>query len=265
LTLISGCGQKKSKTIKQTKNKTQKNIKTEKRAHKAFRDLTYDERKEVKERLIAEGRKETAIKHIEKMIPLSNNIQELRNLYLEIADLVFETGQLAKAEQLYSQFSQLYPGDAKIEYATYKSILCGFWLTLNPQRDQSKTKKTIEVAKTFLKRTDIFKQYIKEVEKILADSQQKLFDSEVSIFNDYLMRGDLLSAGTRLKNIEKEFLDDMPHIEPELILLTCNLAEKKGDSELLKAKQDEMQAKFPDYNEIITVVKNSRTSYIDKF
>ncbi|MFC1841974.1 outer membrane protein assembly factor BamD, partial [Candidatus Dependentiae bacterium] len=173
------------------------------RTGKAFRDLDYEELKRGKNRLLSEGRKELAIKHIEKMIPLCNDVQELRSLRLEEADLFFETGDLKKAEQFYSEFVQLYPGDQNIEYASYKSILSNYWLTLDAERDQSVTKNTIALSKNFLDRSNIFKEYTSEVEKICLDCQNILFKSEISICKDYINRGDYLSARTRLANIEK--------------------------------------------------------------
>jgi len=243
-----------------------------KKQKKYFRDLTYEDLQESKTRLLAEGRQATAIKHIEKMIPLCNNIQELRDLTIELADLFFETGNLRKAEELYSQFGQLYPGDQNIEYATYKSILCNYWMTLDTERDQSLTRTTVNLSKKFLARSDIFNQYTDEVQKILVDSQSKIFESEINVFKFYLNHGDELSAKTRLANIQKEFLEDMPHIEAQLIVLACDLARTFDRQKLLQEKQAELAAKFPNYLEqqqagqsIVLAANEKVDSFVDKF
>jgi len=274
LIFISGCLHKntnkietkvpKRKITEKAKKTTQETPK--KREKKYFRDLNYEDHKEIKSKLIAEGRKETAIKHIEKMIPLCNSIQEIRDLTLEIADLYFETGDLKKAENLYESFGDLYPGDKNIEYATYKSILCSYWLTLDTERDQSKTKNAIAQSKKFLDRSDIFHEYNDEVEKILADCQDKFLESEIKVFNFYMHQGDYISAKTRLASIEKEFLKDMPSAEPRLIMLACEFAEKINDKALLEKKQQELKTKFPRHKEeTLIVAKNKKPSFLDKF
>ncbi|MFC1842213.1 outer membrane protein assembly factor BamD [Candidatus Dependentiae bacterium] len=261
----------KPKNLKTKRTEKAADTKSHKKTGKAFRDLNYEELKASKNRLLSEGRKDTAIKHIEKMIPLCGDIQELRDLTLEISDLFFETGNLKKAEQLYSQFGQLYPGDKNIEYATYKAILSNYWLTLDKERDQSKTKNTIELAKKFLDRSTIFRAYADEVQQILADCQNKLLESEIAIFKGYIQRGDQLSAKTRLANIEKDFLNEMPQTEPKLLALACEYAEIFDDKTLLVAKKEELNTKFPDYeNElnkqvIVAQAEKEKISFVDKF
>jgi len=245
---------------------TANEAKAPKRKHKAFRDLTYEELKENKNRLVKEGRKETAIRHIEKMMPMCNDIQELRDMTLEIADLLFDSGDLKKAEQLYTQFTQLYPGDKNIEYASYKAILCSFWKTLDAQRDQTKTRHTIELAEKFLERSTIFTKHSPEVSKILVNCKNKLFESEVNIFRFYLDRGDFTSAKNRLENIEKEFQGALTEAEPQIILMACDLATKINDEELLQEKTDELKLKFPNYEETIKIVKSEKkATFLDKF
>lgn len=249
---------KKNKIRQKRKERKAKNkIEREKNKHKAFRDLSYDELKQSKERLVNEGKKDTAIKHIEKMIPLCNNINELRDLSLEISDLLFDTGDLKKAEQLYSQFCQSYPGDKNIEYANYRSILCNYWLTLDKERDQSATKNTINLAENFLERSEVFQKYNEDVKNILADCQATLLESEINVFKEYLNLGDQLSAKTRLASIEKEFSNKIPGIEPMLLALSCEYAELFSDKNLLDLKQQELSAKYPDFDSQNFVVAGS--------
>lgn len=235
------------KALSKEEQKAIKKEYKEKNKHKAFRDLGYDELMVGKNKMLAEGRKDAAIKHLEKMIPLCNNIEELRDLSLEVADLVFDEGDLKQSENLYSQFCQSYPGDKNIEYASYRAILCNYWLTLDKERDQSHTKTTISLAKSFLDRSEVFKDYKPDVEKILADCNDRLLESEVSIFKEYLNLGDQLSAKTRLACIEKEYSENIDDIEPTLITLSCEYASKFNDQNLLLAKQKELKEKYPDF------------------
>jgi len=243
--------------------------KGEKRKKKAFKDLTYEERMVLKGELIAQGRLETAVSHIEKMIPLCNNMEELRDLTLEIADLVFEAGNLSKAEGLYNKFVKHYPGDQNIEYACYKSILCSFWQTLDPENDQTKTKNTIDASQKFLERSNIFTTYNEDVSRILYACNDKLMESDISIFRSHLNRRDWGQAHHRLKLLEKEFLPIFPDAEPKLIMLACELAEKQDNQKLLTVKKAELAAKYPNYEEKqIILAQNEEkkpTSFTSRF
>ena len=267
LLFLSGCGPKDNQKIsKNNKMTTIKDKDINKKKKTYFRDLDYEGHKRIKNKLLAEKRRETAITHIEKMIPLCDDIQEISNLTLELADLYFDIGNLRKAESWYNSFEQLYPGDKNIEYANYKSILCSYWLTLDAERDQSPTKNAIERSKKFLARSDIYHEYTDEVAKILADCQNKLLESEIKVFNFYLKQGDYLSAKTRLANMEKEFLKDMPKAEPQLLMLACDFAEKVNNTTLLKEKKQELQTKFPNYQQDSTIVAhNKKPSFLNKF
>ncbi len=152
-----------------------------------------------------------------------------------------------------------------LEYASYKALLCCFWQTLDSERDQSKTKQTIDLAQKFLERSAVFTKYTDEVTKILADGQHKLFDSEVNIFRFYLNKNDFLSAKSRLKNIEKDFLPILADKEPQLIMLTCELAKKQNNKELLAQKQKELKEKFPEMDETIKLAKGPKNSFVNKF
>lgn len=210
-------------------------------------EMTYAELKEEKSKLIAKGNTEIAIKYIEKMVPLCSDLDELSDLMLEFADLLFDAGNLAKAERLYSEFSSMYPGHKKAEYASYKAIICSYWATLDHQRDQSKTKETIERAEAFLKHSSSFVTYGDQVDEILYACREKLLESEMAIFHYYLEREDYLAAQTRLENIEKEILPTLPAKEPVIISLACELATKQNNMTILEEKKTILAQRFPDF------------------
>ena len=237
-------------------------------AHRKRMSLqNYEELEKEKERLLAKGYKEIAIKYIKKMIPLCADLEKLGNLMLEIADLHFDIGNLDGAESLYLKFATLHPGHTNAEYAHYKSILCSFWSTLDSDRDQSKTKETVERSHAFLERKKVFITYSDQVVDILASCQERLLESEINIFNFYSKQGDYTAAKTRLASIEKEFLPLLPNKEPLLLTLACDLAEKQQDHKLLKEKQTLLAEKFPEYNEQrnLIVTQKKEQSSMDKF
>lgn len=220
--------------------------------------LDYNQLKKEKIKLVANGKHENAIKYIERMVPLCTDLGELAELMLELADLFFDRGCLIKAEHLYSEFANLYPGHEKAEYASYKGIICCYWKTLDHRRDQSKTKEAIERAHSFLKRRSVFTTYADQVDEILHACHEKLLESEMNIFHFYLKRGDYLAAQTRLENMEKEFLSLLPNKEALLISLACELAEKQNNIQVLEEKKLILAQRFPEFVEQPTVVATGK-------
>lgn len=257
----------KSASTKQT-TKTETVAKTEKKKKNTrLSEMTYDELKEEKKKLIAKGNTEIAIKYIEKMVPLCSDLGELSDLMLELADLLFDSGDLAKAERLYAEFASMYPGHKKAEYASYKAIICSYWATLDHQRDQSKTKETIERAEAFLKNKAVFATYANQVDEILYACREKLLESEMAIFHYYMQREDYVAAQTRLDNMEKELLPTLPAKEPVLISLACELAAKQNNVQVLEEKKTILAQRFPDYvTDTPVVIAQAETKHaIDRF
>jgi len=248
-----------------------KNPHTKKRgifsAKKSISKLDYEELKIAKNQLVAEGNKEVVIKYIEKMVPLCTDLGELSSLMLELADIFFDLDYIAKAERLYKEFFELYPGDKKAEYAIYRAIVCSYTKTREYYRDQSKTQDTVELAKKFLDRKNVFTTYTKEVENILLSCYEKLLESEINIFNFYLTYENYIAAETRLKNIEKEFVPLLPSKEPLLLSLGCDLAEKQKNPELLAQRQAELEVRFPEYNKekLLLASNKKQKRFVEKF
>ena len=233
------------------KRAAKKLAKQEKKQKKmTLKNMTYEELKTTKDKHVADNNKELTIKYLEKMLPLCKDMNELKNLMLELADTLFDLGKLEKAEKIYAEFTTFYPGDAKIEYVTYHAILCAFYATLSSDRDQSKTKEAISLTEKFLERADIFKEYEKEVIKIQTECFAKLFESECNIINFYLNRGSLKAVEQRLTLLRKDLLPKLPQQEPIILTLECQLATKQKNNTLAAQKLTELNSKFPEYKTI---------------
>lgn len=252
---------------------TTSNITPKKKKSTRLSDMTYEELKEEKKKLIAKGNHEIAIKYIEKMVPLCSDLGELSDLMIELADLLFEAGNLEKAERLYAEFASMYPGHKKAEYASYKAIICSYWGTLDHQRDQSKTKETIERAESFLKQKATFTTYTSQVDEILYACRERLLESEMAIFHYYMQRQDYVAAQSRLDNIEKEMIPVLPAKEPVIITLACELAEKQNNVAVLEEKKAILTQRFPDFvadkplvvATATTELKNTSKPALDRF
>lgn len=232
-----------------------------------MRDMTYEEMKEVKNKRIQEKNIEAAIKYAEKMIPLCKDMHEQRDLTLELADLLFDYGQLEKAGKKYQEFVKLYPGTdiQAIEKASYRMVLCSFYSILDSQRDQTKTQETIEFAATFLERAEIFNQHTDEVRMIQQKCYERLVESDMNIVNFYLMNERFNAAQVRIDNIRKEFTPKVADLEPRLLTIEVVLAEKQGKHELAAEKQLVLHDKYPTFSQVNTLIAQNKNNFVNKF
>lgn len=219
--------------------------------------------------LIVSGSKDLAIKCLEKMIPLCTDVQELGVLMLEYADLLFDTGDLAKAGALFEQFVLLYPGNNKVEYASYKSILCSFYALLSTDRDQTKTKQTVALAQQFLNRSSVFREYAGQVQGILTTCHEKLLESELNIVSFYIKRGSYNAASVRLACIEEELNSSIPNLKPRLLTIECDMALQLNNTQMLNEKRLILARDFPDFvkaeNAKIAANQPKKVDFVTRF
>jgi outer membrane assembly lipoprotein YfiO len=229
--------------------KKKKKKKKEKKAaepRKTLSKMSFDELVEMGDKQVAADQKEAAVKFYEKALPRCTDMTALKKLTLTLADLQFELGHLDKAGKLYNEFGNLYPGDSKAEYVDYKAILSHFYLTLDADRDQSFTQKTLTLAEKFLDRT-IYQEYAPDVSSIRDKCCEKLVEHEIHVFNHYLTRGSFTSAHNRLNYIKKEFLAKIPGVEPRLLTLEVKLALRQNNLTLAQQKKEDLTQRFPAY------------------
>lgn len=203
---------------------------------KTIKTMSMQELIEKKDELLAAGDKLTAAKFAEKMVTKCNDLTQ-RGLYmLDLADLQFELGNLKKAELVYKEFAALYPnfkheGEDKTEYALYKEIVCSYLSILDADRDQTKTKETLELVNLFDERSQgSFKKFDQDVVTIKKECVRRSMDSEINIFNFYLHRGSYRAAQHRLAKIEetyKAMTQDLPQVNEIVDELKLALEDKK--------------------------------------
>jgi len=235
-----------NKPTKRMSRKKQK-ISQPKVAKKTLSTMNFEELKKSKCELITAGNKEVAIKYLEKMIPLCIDMYDRSQVMVELGDIYYETGRLAKAFTMYREFVNLYPGSEQVEYSLYRAIICKFDDISDAERDQTPTKETIDLAAEFLERSDVFITYKDKVEDILKKCRERLFENELTVFSFYLFNKRIVAATKRLDLIKKEFVLLMPELEPRIMLLEVELAQAQNNNELVEQKQDELVTKFPDY------------------
>lgn len=188
---------------------------------------------------------ETATKHLDALRMVCTDTEELKNILLQLADLYYLREEWAKAERAYQEFAMLYPGAQKCDYAHFKAVECGFKLTLDFDRDQTKTQEVLKFAEEF---TASHKEshYLNEVITIATQCRQKLLASDVNVFNFYLNKNDYKAAQKRLDIISKEHVPQLASAEPKTLELTIQLAQAQNNPQNLLDAQFKLVSKYPD-------------------
>ncbi|HSW73755.1 MAG TPA: outer membrane protein assembly factor BamD [Candidatus Limnocylindria bacterium] len=242
-----------------------KHAEKEKTAAKGIKKMSYEELKARKGEHITANNKEAALKVLELMLPLCNDLKERHDLMLEVADLEFELGDPDKAGTIYKEFCKLYPSSSKVEYALYKSLCCSFKQISDAERDQTKTKEAIELAQTFLERSDVFTTYTKDVNDVLTKCHQRLFESEMNIATFYAKRGSNEAAHKRAQEMRTTYLPVLPESEPLILAFEYDMATKQSNFVLAQQKKLELATKFPSHSNFLVAEGQLKRKLVNRF
>lgn len=191
-----------------------------------FSNMNLEELRIAKNKSVISKNYVTACKYLERMIILCDNINEKADIIIELADLLFSQKSFDDAAKWYNEFTQLYPGNKQVEYASYRAIVCYSKKILGPDRDQTPTEKTLELAETFLKRADIFVGYKQEVLQIQKECQQRIAESECRVVAFFIKVKEYDQAQKRIENIRADWGEKLPEAKLELARLEVNLADR---------------------------------------
>jgi outer membrane assembly lipoprotein YfiO len=238
LLMLTGCGRELPVKAKKLPTREQKHAENANDSWKSkyVKDMTYEELKLAKDSATASGNHENAVDCLNRMIILGTDLHELQYTRIELADTLFESGELEDAEKKYKEFLALYPNSEHVEYARYRTVLCCFYQTLDADRDQSKTKESVKLSQEFLK-NEKYQQFAQDVRTIQTYCTDQLFDSEARIFAFYLEeQKDVVAAQRRLDDIKEQF-STVKRLAPLLLDLECKLAQAQGNTALFFEKQ----------------------------
>lgn len=206
------------------KKKKQKGLQ-KRRRHVTFSEMSFDELKEAKLQKVKEKNWDIAAKYIERMIKLCDQVNEKAELIIELADILFGQSKFDDASKWYTDFTLLYPGNPRVEYASYKMIVCASKQILSIDRDQSATEKALSLAQDFLKR-DLFTTYTTEVAAIQKICQETLAQSDCYVAEFYLTHKSYAAAERRLTNLRTDWVEKVPEIKAPLANLEVALAQE---------------------------------------
>lgn len=214
-----------------------------------FSEMNVQELLTTKNKLSAQGSRQSTIKFIEEILPICDDLDKIHDLMLEVADLYFDEGQLPKAEKVYNEFTILYPGSEHVEYCLYKAILCAYYATLTVDRDQTKTVGTLELTERFLQNDKMFTTYLAEVQRIDRECVTKLAEHELYVAHYYINKGvpsSLRAAQTRLTEVRNKYLIKLPQVEKGLLKCEVQIARASNNEALCQEKEKELLTKYPE-------------------
>jgi outer membrane assembly lipoprotein YfiO len=227
---------------KTKKSRMRKHKNEQERKIYTYRDMTYDELSAAKDEHIKNNNSPSAIKYLEHMISLCNDVTKRSSHHLEIADLIFKEQQYQKSAQKYAEFAILYPGHNDIERVLTRAIESNHNCQLSFDRDQTKTEETLKLAEAFLKRDD-FTQYRDLVTEIRDECIKKLVESEFNVCAFYLKQGKLSCVERRIASIKTTWLPKFPDAQNTINEFEADIALQKSKTQPTIVVADNDKAK----------------------
>jgi len=245
---------------KETKKKFDKLIKS-----RDIKQLSSKELAQAVDLSIQLGWYDKALYYLQHMITSSKDSEKIKELKLQVADLLFEKGGLNKAGDAFEEYLDLYPGSDQAEYAHYKRVLCLFYQTLKTDQDQIPTRDAIKLTEAYLEKGIAYKKYRSEIRQIRHHCQVMLYENEVTVFDFYMKKKSYGAASGRLAYVKKQYLTKLPGLEPEIVHLECRLAQAQGNKIVYNERLAFLNKKFPQHGKALRVAQSPKKSYTTRF
>ncbi len=189
-----------------------------------------------------------ALIYLKQLSKTTQSSTVVKVVTLEIADVMFQNGDLKTAAKLYEEYVNLYPGDKKTAaYAEYKELLSNNALRAENDRDQTATLRTIKLADALSEKQGTFvKQYAPYVQAIKNDCVSQLYNHDVVVFDYYVKKKSFKAAELRLDNIKTNFLLKRPDLEPSILNCEIRFAQAKNDTIRVAQLSDDLVKRFPE-------------------
>jgi outer membrane assembly lipoprotein YfiO len=234
--------------------------------HKDAKSMSLEELRQAADLALKLSWYDKALLYLKQMITASKDSETIKTVKLEIAEIYFQKGTLAKAEEAYKEYLELYPGADNAEYAHYKEVLCLFYQTLKTDQDQTPTRDTIKLTESYLEKGIAYKKYRNEINEIRKQCHLMLYQNEVNVFNFYMKKKSFGAASGRLAHLKQQYLQQVPGVEPDIIALECRLAQAQGNTERYQERLAFLNKKFPEYGKQTTrVAHKTRKNYATRF
>ena len=211
-----------------------------------YLDLSYPELVTQKQKALKSNDISTALKLLDAMRIVGEKDTQMQETLIEMGSLYEKQENWQKAEHAYHEFVLYNPSAPQTEFAMRKEIECGWKLTSDPDRDQTKTQEILKLTQSFIKQFPQSEQ-LPNVQKYATLCREKLYAADKSIFDFHMHRGNYKVAQRRLDIIVKDRIPDLPSFQPHAYELTIQLAQAQNNTELLLRTQLELGQKFPEH------------------
>lgn len=217
---------------------------------KQTKDMTFDEAKLAKEYYEKEKDQDMVIKTAERIVAIGSDQEVSSQATLDLAKIYLERGSYEKAQKYASDYQIMYPGTEQSKDAAYLEAKAYFLASPDYNRDQTSTKKALEVCKEFEKNYPNDPAYSQEIKNMITASYKKLLDHEIGVIDLYLIKYDyfknispLKSAQKRILYIKEKLLPNLPDQEKEIKELETNIENllaqaTKNNVPLIEAKPE---------------------------
>lgn len=156
------------------------------------------------------------IRYLEAMILKAPSPEAVAELRYKLGQCYAEEKKWKNAEQEYEKSTQLAPGSTQAEQAFFQQIVSSFEQVLVPNRDQTKTHETLELANRFLTQHEN-SMYAPAVKEIAMKCKTLIAMKEQLIIQDQVTRKDYLSALGRIEEMKKKHAEDFPDLISQLV------------------------------------------------
>lgn len=239
-------------------------------SYKNVKTLNVSELEDVRIYAIATEDPSLHIRVLEQMEVTVQDVQRLREVRLELCDAYFNEKLFDRAYQAYSQYAQFYPGDTYREYAEYKAILCSFYSTLEPDRDQTKTKNTVALIDTFLNRAEQKNSvnFVSEVAELKRTCFLKMAEHDLLVLDFYLKKKNTTAARGRIATINKEYPLIAHVLEPRILEREITIAQLTKDApgmQRAKTRLASIQKNDMSKKQLLLTSSNPTKPYVNRF
>lgn len=186
---------------------------------KQTKNMTFAEAQQAKEHYVKEKDNEMVIKCGQRLLAVGGDQEVMRIARLELAELFLEKKNYAEAEKYAQEYQKYYPGAGETKRADYIAIQANYLSKLTANRDQQKTRATIDLAKQFLEKHPQDKEYAQEVHRMMHDCYASLIESEIHIittqlntYNHTKKEMALTAAQKRFAYLKEQYLPHAPEI-----------------------------------------------------
>ncbi len=225
---------------------------------KSIKDMSFKEALQAKAYHQKMQNSDMMIRCAQRMLAVGGDPEEMRKTRLELSELFLDKNDYKEAEKYALEYQKHYPGSTEALVAGYTAIKSNFLSKLSSDRDQTKTEATIKLSQAFLEKYPQNTEYTQSVKDMMEVCYKDLLESEVHVIKAQLNKYNitkreavLSGAHKRIAYIKEKLL---PHVQtetPRILELELTLAQVTGKQEIIKAKEEELRAKFPEHSTLL--------------